>query len=66
MLYGYFTLVWYIFLVAGLIKSSFFQVYASFFKEPYPARAAYECANLPKYGLVEIEAVAVVGELEDK
>ncbi|KAL5247140.1 hypothetical protein ACHWQZ_G019111 [Mnemiopsis leidyi] len=42
------------------------DVYASFFKEPYPARAAYECANLPKYGLVEIEAVAVVGELEDK
>ena len=40
-------------------------MYASFFKEPYPARAAYECANLPKYGLVEIEAVAVIGEVED-
>jgi len=42
------------------------DVYATFFKEPYPARAAYECANLPKYGLVEIEAIAVVGDVVDQ
>jgi len=42
------------------------DVYASFFKQPYPARAAYECANLPKYARVEIEAVAIVGDIEDK
>ena len=35
------------------------QVYASFFKEPYPARAAIEVAALPKGARVEIEAVAV-------
>lgn len=34
-------------------------VYASFFKEPYPARAAIEIAALPKGARVEIEAVAV-------
>ena len=47
-------------------KSSLTQVYASFFKEPYPARAAFAVADLPKYGLVEIEAVAVVGDIQDK
>ena len=41
------------------------DIYASFFKPPYPARAAYECANLPKYALVEIEAIAVVGDVKE-
>ena len=36
------------------------EVYAEFFCEPFPARAAFQVAALPKNGLVEIEAVAVV------
>lgn len=36
------------------------EVYAEFFAEPFPARAAFQAANLPKQALVEIEAVAVV------
>ena len=35
------------------------DVYAEFFAEPYPARAAFEAAALPKGALVEIEAIAV-------
>lgn len=34
-------------------------VYAEFFTEPYPARAAFQVAAIPKGALVEIEAVAV-------
>lgn len=34
-------------------------VYAEFFSEPYPARAAFQVAAIPKGALVEIEAVAV-------
>ena len=36
------------------------EVYAQFFAAPYPARAAFEVACLPKNALVEIECVAVV------
>ena len=35
------------------------KVYAEFFAEPYPARAAFQVAAIPKGALVEIEAVAV-------
>ena len=35
------------------------KVYAEFFSEPYPARAAFQVAAIPKGALVEIEAVAV-------
>ena len=35
------------------------EVYAQFFTAPYPARAAFEVACLPKNALVEIECVAV-------
>lgn len=35
------------------------EVYAKFFAAPYPARAAFEVACLPKNALVEIECVAV-------
>ena len=35
------------------------EVYAEFFTAPYPARAAYQVAALPKGALFEIEAVAV-------
>ena len=36
------------------------EEYAKFFKEPYPARAAFQVGALPKDSRVEIEAVAVV------
>lgn len=35
------------------------EVYAEFFTAPYPARAAFQVAKLPKDALVEIECVAV-------
>lgn len=35
------------------------SVYAEYFTEPYPARAAFEVAALPKDALVEIEAIAI-------
>lgn len=35
------------------------EVYAEFFTAPYPARAAFQVACLPKNALVEIECVAV-------
>lgn len=35
------------------------SVYAGFFEEPYPARAAFAVKALPLGALVEIEAVAV-------
>ncbi len=34
------------------------EVYAEFFASPYPARAAFEVAALPKGAKVEIKAVA--------
>ena len=36
------------------------EEYGKFFTEPYPARAAFQVAALPKDSRVEIEAVAVV------
>ena len=36
------------------------EVYAEFFAAPYPARAAFQVAAVPKGALVEIEAVAVL------
>ena len=35
------------------------EVYASYFTEKPPARAAFEVANLPKGALVEVEAIAI-------
>lgn len=34
------------------------EVYAEFFEEPYPARAAFQVVALPKGGKVEIKALA--------
>ncbi len=34
------------------------EVYAEFFKKPYPARSCVEVARLPKDVLIEIEAIA--------
>ena len=35
------------------------EVYGAYFAEPYPARAAFEVARLPKGAKVEIEVIAV-------
>ncbi|EPJ46961.1 MAG: endoribonuclease L-PSP [Osedax symbiont Rs2] len=37
------------------------EVMARYFKQPYPARAAYEVKALPKAVDIEIEAIMVVG-----
>ena len=36
------------------------EIYAKFFKEPYPSRSCVEVARLPKDVKVEIEVIAVV------
>ena len=36
------------------------EIYAGYFSEPFPARSAVQAAALPKGGLVEIDAVAVL------
>ncbi len=36
------------------------EVYATFFTEPFPARAAFQVAAIPKGAKVEIEAIAVL------
>ncbi|XP_037533233.1 2-iminobutanoate/2-iminopropanoate deaminase-like [Nematolebias whitei] len=41
------------------------DVYKQFFTTNFPARAAYQVAALPRGGLVEIEAVAVLGPLTE-
>jgi 2-iminobutanoate/2-iminopropanoate deaminase len=41
------------------------DVYARLFAAPYPARACIGVAALPKDGLVEIEAIAVVEETKE-
>jgi len=42
------------------------DIYATYFTAPYPARAAFQCANLPKFAKVEIKAMAIVGEVDDQ
>ncbi|KAK6740754.1 hypothetical protein RB195_008916 [Necator americanus] len=41
------------------------DIYKEYFTAKYPARAAYQVAVLPKKALVEIEAIAVAGEIKD-
>lgn len=36
------------------------EVYATFFKEPYPARSCFAVKELPKGAVLEIEAIAAV------
>ncbi len=56
--------------MANVVKTSVFladlndfaavnEVYASFFKEPYPARSCVQVAAIPKGAKVEIETIAV-------
>ncbi len=41
------------------------QIYQTFFTVKYPARAVYQAAALVKNAQVEIEAIAVVGDIID-
>ena len=41
------------------------DVYLSFFKDKFPARATYQVAGLPKAGRVEIESIAIIGDIID-
>lgn len=41
------------------------EVYATFFEEPYPARATVEVAKLPKGARIEIECIAYTDKEED-
>ncbi|KAF7258149.1 hypothetical protein EG68_04135 [Paragonimus skrjabini miyazakii] len=41
-------------------------IYGQYFKVPYPARAAFQVACLPKLAKVEIEAVAIMGSIKDE
>ena len=41
------------------------DVYKEFFTSNEPARAAYQVAALPRGALIEIEAVAVIGNIQD-
>jgi len=41
------------------------EVYSKYFSDARPARAAYQVAALPKDANVEIEAIAVIGEVTD-
>jgi len=42
------------------------EVYKKFFPTHEPARAAYQAAALPKGAKVEIEAIAIVGDIIDE
>jgi reactive intermediate/imine deaminase len=37
------------------------EIMSGYFNKPYPARATYQVAALPKGGLIEIEGVLVLG-----
>lgn len=41
------------------------SVYSEFFKSNFPARSTYQVAALPRGGRVEIEVIAVVGNIID-
>lgn len=41
------------------------EIYAAYYKKPYPARATVEVARLPKGALVEIECTAYVKDEEE-
>lgn len=36
------------------------EIMAGYFRQPYPARATYQVAALPRGGLIEVEAVMVL------
>lgn len=44
--------------LAGFAKVN--EIMAGYFRQPYPARATYQVAALPRGGLIEVEAVMVL------
>ncbi|CAK8691181.1 2-iminobutanoate/2-iminopropanoate deaminase-like [Clavelina lepadiformis] len=42
------------------------KIYQNYFKPPYPARAAYAVAALPKLAKIEIEGIAVEGPFSNE
>ncbi len=42
------------------------EVYSRFFGEPFPARSAVAVSDLPKGALVEIEVVALIGDIREE
>jgi len=42
------------------------EVYQEVFSERYPARSTVQVAALPKSAKVEIEAIAIVGDIQDE
>lgn len=40
------------------------DIYKQYFNEPYPARVAYQVAKLPLGAKIEVDAIAIVGEME--
>ncbi|XP_043798112.1 2-iminobutanoate/2-iminopropanoate deaminase isoform X2 [Apis laboriosa] len=40
------------------------EVYKEFFKENYPARSTFQVGKLPMAAQLEIEAIAITGEVE--
>jgi reactive intermediate/imine deaminase len=46
--------------------AEFNSIYSEYFPHKPPARAAYQVAALPKNALVEIEAIAVIGDIIDE
>lgn len=42
------------------------DVYSKYFPKNFPARAAYQAAALPKGAQVEIEAIAIIGDITDE
>ncbi|KAK3923203.1 Cytosolic carboxypeptidase 1 [Frankliniella fusca] len=38
------------------------EVYTEYFKQPYPARTAYQVAKLPMGAAIEMEAIALIGD----
>ncbi|XP_075224543.1 rutC family protein UK114-like [Lycorma delicatula] len=42
------------------------EVYKQYFKEPYPARSTFQIAKLPLNAKIEIEVVALSGEVVDE
>ncbi|MBI3379596.1 RidA family protein [Candidatus Gottesmanbacteria bacterium] len=42
------------------------EIYATYYKKPYPARATVEVARLPKGALIEIECVAYIQKEDEE
>jgi reactive intermediate/imine deaminase len=44
--------------LGGFVKVN--EIMATYFREPYPARATYQVSALPRGGLIEVEAILVL------